>query len=93
MGNLQQETQRERCIPQETSIHCVRLATAYVPFQRYCGVWSPCRALRTGTAFPELFSPYSKREYANLEPEVTCPQQGSVASGARGREGRRPCHG
>jgi len=22
-----------------------------------------------GTAFPELYSPYSKREYVNLEPE------------------------
>lgn len=66
------DAQCERCIPQETSINCVLLATAYVPFQKFCGVWSPCRSLTTGTAFPELYSPYRKREYVNLEPEVTC---------------------
>ncbi len=60
------------CVPQETSIECVRLAEAYVPFQKFCGTWSPVKSLLTGTAFPELFSPYRKREYVNLEPEVTC---------------------
>ena len=88
MSNPQHETQCERCIPQETSIRCVRLATAYVPFQEYCGVWSPCRSLTTGTAFPELYSPYSKREYVNLEPEATCPPQRPC-----GRPEGRPCHG
>lgn len=60
------------CIPQETSIDCVMLATAYVPFQKFCGTWPPLRSLLAGTVFPELFSPYCKREYVNLEPEVTC---------------------
>ena len=59
------------CIPQETVIQNVQLATAYVPFQKFCTVMSPLESLFKGTAFPELFSPYSKREYINLEPE-TC---------------------
>ena len=60
------------CIPQETSIDCVRLAQAYVPFQKFCGMWPPLRSLLAGTIFPELYSPYRKMEYVNLEPEVTC---------------------
>ncbi len=72
MSAPQYDARCERCVPQETSIHCVLLATAYVPFQKFCGVWSPCKSLLTGTAFPELYSPYRKREYANLEPEVSC---------------------
>ena len=67
-----QEEQCRRCVPLETCIRCVQLAVAYVPFQQYCGVWSPCRSLATGTAFPELYSPYRRIEYVNLEPEVTC---------------------
>ncbi len=60
------------CIPQETSIDCVRLAQAYVPFQKFCGIWPPLRSLLAGTIFPELYSPYRKMEYVNLEPEVKC---------------------
>ena len=60
------------CIPQETSIECVNLAQAYVPFQKFCGTWPPLKSLLAGTVFAELFSPYKKREYVNLEPEVTC---------------------
>jgi hypothetical protein len=63
---------RRPCTPQETSISCVMLATAYVPFQKFCGTWPPLKSLIAGTAFPELFSPYCKREYVNLEPEVKC---------------------
>lgn len=47
------------CIPQETTITNVRLATAYVPFQRFCKTYSPLKSLAEGTAFPELYSPYS----------------------------------
>lgn len=50
------------CIPQETVIKDVRLAMAYVPFQKMCTLFSPMEALRRGTAFPELFSPYDGRE-------------------------------
>lgn len=60
------------CIPQETTISHVFLAAAYVPFQKFCGNWPPIRSLIAGTIFAELFSPYCKREYVNLEPEVTC---------------------
>ena len=48
------------CIPQETTITNVRLATAYVPFQKFCATLSPIRSLMEGTAFPELQSPYMK---------------------------------
>jgi hypothetical protein len=46
-------------IPQETTIANVRLATAYVPFQRFCTTYSPIKSLVEGTVFPELCSPYS----------------------------------
>lgn len=46
------------CIPQETVIENVRLAAAYVPYQFLCALFTPIEALRRGTAFPELFSPY-----------------------------------
>ncbi|MGI6705141.1 MAG: spore coat associated protein CotJA [Clostridia bacterium] len=46
------------CIPQETTLTNVRLATAYVPFQKFCGTFTPIEALSKGTAFPELYSPY-----------------------------------
>ena len=48
------------CIPQETSIKNVRLATAYVPFQKLCSLYSPIEGLIKGTVFPELNSPYGK---------------------------------
>ncbi len=47
------------CIPQETTITNVRLASAYVPFQKFCATFSPIKSLAEGTAFPELYSPYS----------------------------------
>ena len=46
------------CIPQETQIRNVRLAAAYVPFQKLCTLFAPLEALKRGTAFPELYSPY-----------------------------------
>ena len=57
------------CIPQQTVLNDVRLARAYVPFQKYCGIMSPLESLMRGTAFAELFSPYRKREYHNIEPQ------------------------
>lgn len=50
-----------QCIPQETMINNVRLAAAYVPYQKLCTLFSPIEALKAGTAFPELFSPYDKK--------------------------------
>jgi len=48
----------DNCIPQETVIKNVRLAAAYVPFQKLCTLFAPLEALKRGTAFPELYSPY-----------------------------------
>lgn len=50
------------CIPQETVIKDVRLARAYVPYQKFCTLFPPIEALQKGTAFPELFSPYEKED-------------------------------
>ena len=50
--------QAGNCVPQETSIRDVRLAAAYVPNQNFCTIFSPLDALKKGTAFPELYSPY-----------------------------------
>ncbi|MCM0649825.1 spore coat associated protein CotJA [Clostridium swellfunianum] len=46
------------CIPQETVIKNVRLAAAYVPYQKMCELFRPIEALKRGTAFPELYSPF-----------------------------------
>lgn len=54
-----------KCIPQETVIKDVLLARAYVPFQKLCTLFSPMEALKRGTAFPELFSPYDRKEKKN----------------------------
>jgi hypothetical protein len=48
----------DNCIPQETVIKNIRLAAAYVPYQKLCTLFSPLEALKRGTAFPELYSPY-----------------------------------
>jgi len=58
------------CICRETEIKNPRLATAYVPFQKFCNLMPPFESLAKGTAFPELFSPYTKREYGTLEEEI-----------------------
>lgn len=50
------------CIPQETCIKNVKLAAAYVPFQKMCSILYPMEALRRGTIFPELYSPYQARK-------------------------------
>ena len=50
------------CIPQETVIRDVRLAMAYVPYQKLCTLFSPIEALKRGTAFPELYSPYQAED-------------------------------
>ncbi|MHB1314496.1 MAG: spore coat associated protein CotJA [Christensenellales bacterium] len=43
------------CIPQETVIHDVQLANAYVPFEKMCDTYTPLAALKRGTAFPPLY--------------------------------------
>ena len=54
------DMENKTCIPQETTITNVRLANAYVPFQKLCTQYSPDMALKKGTAFPELYSPWAK---------------------------------
>ncbi|MEL7650093.1 MAG: spore coat associated protein CotJA [Sedimentibacter sp.] len=50
------------CIPQEMSIENVRLSAGYVPFQFLCDLFNPMEALAKGTAFPELYSPYDRKD-------------------------------
>jgi hypothetical protein len=40
----------------------MRLARAYIPFQRYGRLWSPAEGLARGTIFPDLYSPYVAKE-------------------------------
>ena len=46
------------CVPLETPIMDVRLAHAYVPWQKLCGTMSPMQSLKSGTIFPELTDQY-----------------------------------
>ena len=55
---MPQSPATDNCVPQETIIEKVRLAAAYVPYQYICTLFTPFEALRRGTAFPELYSPY-----------------------------------
>jgi hypothetical protein len=57
------------CIPQELVIRNVRLAAAYVPYQKLCTLLSPIEALKKGTAFPELYSPYEGRDKKHMHDE------------------------
>ncbi|MBL4935657.1 spore coat associated protein CotJA [Clostridium sp. YIM B02515] len=57
------------CIPQETVIKNVRLAAAYVPYQFMCELFRPIEALKRGTAFPELYSPYEPRDKKYKSPK------------------------
>ena len=45
------------CIPWETTIENVKLANAYIPFEKLCTTYTPMRSLIEGTAFPELAGP------------------------------------
>lgn len=48
----------DQCVPQEMEIQNVRLAAAYVPYQKLCTIFTPLEGLKRGTLFPELYSPY-----------------------------------
>lgn len=43
------------CVPQEMVIENVRLAQAYVPFQKLCTTFTPLMGLKNGTIFPPLY--------------------------------------
>ena len=55
---MQKCSTSNNCIPQETAIKNIRLAAAYVPYQKLCTLFTAFEALKKGTAFPELYSPY-----------------------------------
>ena len=46
------------CRAFEPTITDVRLAQAYVPVQKLCGLMEPVQALLAGTVFPELVDIY-----------------------------------
>ena len=46
------------CVPQETVIPDVKLAHAYVPFQKMCATYMPLEGLKQGTIFPPLVGIY-----------------------------------
>ena len=69
---------KNMCIPQETVICNVRLARAYVPFQRLCNLYNPKEALNKGTAFPELYSPYFKTEKAKTKISPLMEKSGDI---------------
>lgn len=52
-----------RSVPVETMslIDNLSLAMAYVPWQHWCEVYCPERALECGTLFPELNKPFCGR--------------------------------
>lgn len=48
------------CVPQETVIKNVKLAHAYVPFEKLCTTFTPLSGLRKGTIFPPLYNVYRR---------------------------------
>lgn len=61
------------CIPHEIVLKNLKLARAYVPFQKFCTVFSPEEGLRKGTAFPELYEPYIAKEMMKLQMPLHMP--------------------
>jgi hypothetical protein len=62
----------EPCVPQETYLDNVKLAHAYVPFQKLCDTFTPLESLKKGTAFPPLVNLYgweAKRRFEVYEDE------------------------
>lgn len=47
-----------KCVPQETVIKDVKLAHAYVPFEKLCETFMPLEGLKKGTIFPPLINLY-----------------------------------
>ena len=52
----------ENQIYQELGIKTIKLAHAYVPFQRFTKNYCPEEALKKGTLYPELWMPYQPGE-------------------------------
>lgn len=58
MENQQEIFNSKKEIKADAYVAPVRLAQAYVPWQRYGVIYSPPEALEKGTLFPELYFPY-----------------------------------
>ena len=65
------------CVPQETSIRDVRLAAGYVPYQKFCTMFSPLESLMKGTVFPELYSPYEGKDKKST-PTKGCKREDEI---------------
>ncbi|WP_317366387.1 spore coat associated protein CotJA [uncultured Tyzzerella sp.] len=59
--------QNTGCIPYEEYIKVDELARAYVPFQKLCSIYDKDEAMVKGTIFPELASPYCKKDKNNMK--------------------------
>lgn len=55
---LDNETGYQSDSEYQLELEKLRLARAYIPWQRYGKTYSPREALERGTLFPELYSPY-----------------------------------
>jgi hypothetical protein len=59
-GGMYERAGKSRA-PFDMEIENARLARAYVPYQRWCGMYEPMEALKKGTVFPTLYEPYAER--------------------------------
>lgn len=44
-----------------SGVEAMPLAMSYVPWQRFRETYEPCKGLRAGTIFPELYLPFLER--------------------------------
>lgn len=58
MPNSLPNASTQPCVPQEEYLDNIKLAHAYVPFQKLCNVFDPQTALVQGTVFPPLVNVY-----------------------------------
>ena len=52
------ENMNTECVDRETELRDMKLAHAYVPFQKLCPTFMPLTALKKGTIFPGLVNVY-----------------------------------
>ncbi len=62
----------KECIPYEEYIKVVKLARAYVPFQKLCSIYDDEEAMIKGTIFPELARPYCKEDRNIMREDNNC---------------------
>lgn len=62
----------KECVPYEEYIKIVKLARAYVPFQKLCSIYDQNEAMVKGTIFPELASSYCKKHKNIMKEDNPC---------------------